>query len=250
MKNMKRICAVLLVVLQLFLLCGCSALEEMRDNQAFYDAGKIVRNGVTYQLLPSCEDLSPTVDYTRLIYVTAPDVPVLLSTIYANEVLRVSEDGDFLVNISDDSIYCRQDLHQQLSQRIRDGFTPAVFCYSYEVYEEDTWDYTEERYTLTDEQVDVLELITSTVEPQTMGDGWSLDYDWSVTLEGCSEDMLFRRSEMDIAYTGRSYYLVLYTDTETLAFAVPDGCNDQLDKITEAHRTAWESFWEDEEDFI
>ena len=70
-------------------------------------------------------------------------------------------------------------------------------------------------------------------------------------LEACSEDKLFRRYDLDIARVGKSYYLLLYTDTGTLVFAVPDGCNAQLDEITKAYVTAWESYYEpDTEDWI
>ncbi len=250
MKQIKRIAALTLILVQLFLLCGCNALDQMRETQAFYDVGKINRNGVIYQLLPSCEELNPPADLTSIVYVTPPDVPVLLSRLLANEQLWLSTDGNFLISLYDDNIYCRQEMHQQMSQRIREGFTPEVVCYSYETYDEETDDVSEDTYILTDEQVEVIELIISTVEPQTMGEGWWLDYDWSVALEECSADMLFRRSDLEIAVSGRTFYLLLYTDTETLAFTVPTGCNAQLEEITKAYLDSWESYWGSEESFV
>ena len=245
MHNWKRIAAAFLVVVQLFLLCGCTALDEMRQNHAFVQDKDIVWNGATYRLLPACDTLCPDADYETSIYATAPDVPVLLSFFYADNVLSPSQDGRFLISFFEDMIYCREDQYEQIKQRIRDGFETALVCYTYDIFDP------EGEYILTDEQVAVLELITSTVEPKTMGEGWTLEYDWSVMLEACSEDKLFRRYDLDIARVGKSYYLLLYTDTGTLVFTVPDGCNAQLDEITKAYVTAWESYYEpDTEDWI
>lgn len=250
MKQLKRLAALILLLVQLFMLCGCSLLEEMRESQAFYDSGKILRNGVTYQLLPSSEELCPTVDYTQTVYVTPADVPVLLSVFYANELLMASVDGNFLVSVNDNNIYCCQEMHQQISQRIKDGFTPELVCYSYEVYDEETEEYTEQTYILTDEQTEAIELITSSVEPDVMGEGWWLDYDYSITLEECSGDMLFRRSNLEVAISGSTYYLLLYTDTQTLAFTVPSGCNQLFNALTKAYLDAWEASFASDDDYI
>jgi hypothetical protein len=246
MKHGKRIAAAVLIVAQLFLLCGCNALDRMRKNQVFLDGDTLVRDGQTYLLLPECEELCPEEDFGETVFVTASDVPVLLSPFYAQSILTPSTDGTFLVSAFDYTVYCREDMYQQILQRIQNGFTPELVCYSYETYNPKTGEFSEDIYTLTDEQVEVIELITSTVEPEAMNADWSLNYDWSVVLETCSKDMLFRRCDLEIARVGRTYYLLLYTDTETLTFTVPTGCNAQLDQITEAYKASWESFWDEE----
>ena len=233
MKMIKRTFALVLLLSLLLSLTGCNWLDEMRQQQAFFDAGKIVYNGITYQLLPESDTLYPELDYSHYIYPTTPDVPVLLSTIIANEWFYLSKDAAFLVG-SNDSIYCRQDMHAQISQRIREGFTPEVICYFYDVWDEKDYDYTEQAYILTDSQIEMLELVCSTVEPQSMNEGMSLDYHWSILLYECSADLLFQRtSSLRIAGVGRVYYLLLETAEGNKAFRVPDGCNAELDALTE-----------------
>ena len=126
MHNWKRIAAAFLVVVQLFLLCGCTALDEMRQNHAFVQDKDIVWNGATYRLLPACDTLCPDADYETSIYATAPDVPVLLSFFYADNVLSPSQDGRFLISFFEDMIYCREDQYEQIKQRIRDGFADSI----------------------------------------------------------------------------------------------------------------------------
>lgn len=250
-KNFKRIFVLFLAVIQLTLLCGCDALDEMRRNQAFYGEGTdIIWNGATYKLLPPCEYLYPEMDYETTVWTTADDVPVLLSQMLAEQPLTPSTDGVILEQDYDTGYYCREDKYEQLIQRIQEGFDTEVVCYTYAVYDEEEWEYIEKTYTLTDEQVEVIELITATVEPDTMGEGWSLDYQWSVPLQECSEDMLLRRYGPEIAFTGRTYYLLLTIDTETLIFTVPEGCYAQFDEITKAYTEAWYDEWGTEEEFI
>ena len=251
-KNLKRILVFVLAVMMLFSLCGCMALDEMRQAQAFYDeSGSILWNGSTYKMLPACDYFTPECTYETWIYVTEADVPVLLSSLFNQEELVVCTDEAILSSYYTNSYYCREDLYDSVSTRIQQGFTPDVVCYSYSAYDEETDEYTTEYYTLTQEQIDVIELIISTEEPMTMGDGWYLDYAWSVYLEECSEDMLFRRNSLDISVSGDTYYLFLYTDQGELVYAVPDGCNAIFDEIVSAYKQSddfyysWDYGWDE-----
>lgn len=242
-KSLKRGLALLLVLIQILLLCGCKALDTMRANQAFYDEdGNILWNGSVYKPLPACEYLQPDLDHEIQICVTEKDVPVLLSDIMAERWLYPTEDEVLLLGSGYHWIegrnYCREDKFQELSDRIKAGFETEIVCYGYDVYDEETGEYSNQYYTLTQEQRDALTLITETVEPMQMGEGWYLDYDWTVELEECSQDMLFRRQTLDVAVAGQQYYLLLYTDTETLTFVVPDGCKATFDEIVRSYLEA------------
>lgn len=236
-KMLKRSLALVLVLVQLVLLCGCDALDEMRENQVFFDEnGDILWNGTTYKALPYSDLLNPELDYMEQVYVTEADVPVLLSSMLAQYYLFASTDGEFLVsNLAEPVYYCKASQHEALSARLLAPFEPDIVCYSYDVYDEETWEYDTQYYTLTQEQVEVIELVIEQVEPTVMGEGWSLDYDYDIWLEECSEDMLLRRNSMDIAVSGSTYYLFLYTDAQTLVFTVPDGCKAAFDGIVSAY---------------
>lgn len=237
----KKIFALLLAGVMLFLLCGCDALDALRQQQAFYDAGKIVYEDVTYQLLPDCDELQPTLDYEKgMLYVTPADVPVLLTTIMAEEYLYRSEDGDFLCSSGHYTVYCREDRHAELSKIIREGFQTEMVCYEYEVFDPRTLEFSFGEYVLTEEQVTALETLTANVEPQILGEGLSLNYDWYIDLEACSEDMLFRRDGGRIAVAGSTYYLVMEMGSERRAFQVPEGMVSVFDDITEAYRDAYD----------
>lgn len=236
-KRIVRSLALILLLAQVFLLCGCNALDEMRQNQGYYDKdGNITRDGITYMPLPECEDLIPESDYEARINITAPDVPVLLSSMFALEQFTVSKDGNFLINLQTSKHYCRESMYDDILARIQKGFTPTVVCYSYGYWDEDSGDYLSKQYVLTQEQVKALELVTGTVQPTPMTEDWSLNYEDSIALEACSEDLLFRRNDLDIAISGDNYYLILYSPEQTLVFAVPDGCNATFDDIVRPYK--------------
>ena len=230
---MKKLITLILTGLLILSLCGCSALDEMRRCQLFSDGDTVTYQGVTYRKLPHSEELQPEMDYTTTLYVTKPDVPVLLSAFECTDFLSPSVDGDFLVG---SDIYCRDSRYEEISKVIREGFTPTKIRYVFYSYDEETYEETMHTYVLTQEQVTALETVTANVEPQVLGEGMTLSRDWTLWLEECSEDLLFCRDSMQLAVAGSTYYLILNTNRETLAFAVPDGMNATFDTITAAYR--------------
>lgn len=247
---MKRFFSLLLTVLLLCSLSGCKALDEMRENQAYYtENGDILWKGSTYKKLPTSEELWPEFDGEISIYVTESDVPVLLSQTHCLSSYSPSTDGRFLMedNHIEDIFYCEASIYEDICTRIRAPFVPEIVCYSYDVPTEDVYEWDTAVYTLTQEQVEVITTVVENTEPTVMGDGMALDCLWTLYLEECSQDRLFRRNTMDISYTGSTYYLHLYTDQEELLFTVPSGCNAQFDQITAAQRKsyeAWDNYWE------
>lgn len=235
---MKRMMALLLLLGMLCGLCGCEALEELRHCQAFLqEDGSISWNGAVYKPLPETELLRPSLDFETEICATAPDVPVLLSLFYAQYYLNPSTDGVFL---EDEwyNYYCRIDAYDNLISRLREPFVPEKMCYYYDVYDEDDWSYTEERYVLTEAEVAALGEVSNTVTPVSAMEYAYPDYDYSVYLYECSADLLLHRSQAELAAAGDHYYLMLYTLEDVLVYAVPESYADICGKILQAYEAA------------
>ena len=116
MKKTKKIfCILCLICLLLPLLCGCKALDEARKNQAFFDEeGNILWNGAVYKQLPKGEYFKPDTSYDNDVYVTEPDVPVLLQDSFYKAWLIADDEGLILENYRDfnageELYYCRED---------------------------------------------------------------------------------------------------------------------------------------------
>lgn len=250
-KHVKRGLTILLILLQLCCLCGCRALDEMRKNQVFYDqSGQIRWNGSVYKALPYCEYLVVDTGYDT-VYVTADNVPVLLSSIFSLQELYVSTDSQFLVNYGEEeTYYCKEADYEALCARLEAPFEPDILCYSYEELNEDTFEYEYIYYTLTEEQAAAVRQITQTAEPKTMEEGFLLDYDWSLFLESCSADMLLRRIDMEIAVSGEKYYLVAHEEEQTLVYTVPETLKATFDQIVSTYKQTEEYLWMTEDEFI
>ena len=237
-KVLKQISAFLLTLLLLLSFAGCARLDQMRQQQVFAsDDGGILWNGYTYLPLPESEYFMPEMDYNTSLYLTASDVPVLLSEIFATEVLYASPDGRFLNSIwnGGGTFYCREDQYAQIADRILAPFTSDLICYSYEVFDEEAYEYVVNYYTLTEEQIAVITQVIETIEPMPSTEGWYLDYDRMVQLEKCSQDMLFRANCLVIAVSGDTYYVTYYSGEEALTCAVPKAYNDTFDQIVHAY---------------
>ena len=232
----KKILAVVLALTMVLVLCGCDTLDQLRLQRAEYDWKDIVHQGVTYKKLPVCPALNPQIDYESKVFVVEPDVPLLLIETESLARFYKSKDGNFLMHYNMESVYCREDMYEQLNQKILKGWEYTKTYYEYYVYDEEVpWEYEEYRYMLTQEQIEALEFLVANVEPQTLGDGVYLQSDWSVRLTECSEDELFCRTRTRIAAVGSAYYLVL---EERQAFQVPEGMISVFDEITAASRNA------------
>ena len=224
-KNFKRIFAIIFAIALVFALSGCSALDDMRQKQAFYKgSGEITWNGEVYKALPASEYLQPEEDYSTWINLTDPDVPVLLQELFRRDQLRPSTDGDFLINYwGNGQHYCKAELYDDLRKRISEPFSPEIFCYRFERYVDDSQDFEAFYYALTQEQTDRILQILQETEPRAMGaGGWWLESDWVLTLEESSKDFLFRLPSLEIAYTGQSYYILAQTEDQQLIYPVPE----------------------------
>lgn len=225
MKQLWKRGAALLVILLLVLgLCGCDALDAMRAAQTQYgEDGSILYKGVAYMRLPESDYLAPEYDVWEAqdIYVTDPEVPVLLSQAIYIERLAVSLDGNFLISISDQAVYCRAELYESVCDQILNGFEVAAMRYSYDAYDEERGVYQLAYYTLTREQMAAVYQVLETVEPTVMGSDWYIDSQWWMVLEECSQDRFFRLERLELAASENSYTLMLEDGEQTLAYLIP-----------------------------
>lgn len=237
-KVLKQISAFLLTLLLLLSFAGCARLDQMRQQQVFANAdGSIQWNNCIYKRLPDCEYLAPDVNYISPIYLTEPDVPVLLSQMIYIDHLFAGKDDRFLTGYWYESTnYCREDVYDDICARILAPFTPDIVCYSYPVYDEETYEMENRYCILTPEQVAAINQVMETTQPVIQNEGWNYTCEWAVTLLECSQDMLFRREYLDIAINGSTYQLVLSADGETLVYSVPQSCNNTFDEIVRAYR--------------
>ncbi len=236
-KIYKVILTAALALMLLLSLSGCSALEEMRSNQALnLGHGTLSWNGEIYKALPICNYLYPKMDYAESVFVTEQDVPVLLSTVFYQESLDVSVDKNFLHAPWTNVYYCKETLYEDLCQRIKAPFVVDMVCYEFTVYNEDAADFEDRYYKLTAGQIEGLEEILRS-EPLPDNDiMWEKQY-WGMTLYKSSQDRLLKKDYMDIYYTGNGYFLLLRPEggAEQL-YAVPQRFNGLLDKITAAYK--------------
>ena len=115
MKTWKRLLAALLLGCLLTCLCGCKQLDDMRKVHAVQtEDGGVTCDGVRYLPLPVNGYLFDTV---HDIYVTAPDMPLLLSQLFGN-YSTATDDGIFLQTAG--AIYCREDRLAAAREALKD----------------------------------------------------------------------------------------------------------------------------------
>ena len=240
-KTRKILCILCLVCLLLPLLCGCKALDDARKTQAFFDEeGNILWNGTVYKKLPQGECFTPEIEYSNRVYVTKRDVPVLLQEMLAEEVLKADSDDlilektySYSPGYYDEVYYCRADRYEEIAKRLQEPFQGDMLCYSYWFYDEETGEYGEQLYRLTDEEWGVLRQVLETTEPMKMGTGWELAYDASVVLQESSEDRLFSREFLELVLCDDTYYLQLQLGREQNMYQVPEEAAPFMAQIME-----------------
>lgn len=218
----KRCVALLLILLLTLGLCGCDALDDMRKAQMQLDEnGDVVFEGIRYQRLPEGEFLSPEYSGLQYIFITEPDVPVLLSQILCETMMAISEDGNFLVDMENGVCYCREELYESVFDQIMNGFEVAAMQYDYGCYDEEEGMYRQMAYTLTQAQRDAVYEVLETVEPVEVGRDWSINGQWYLYLYECSQDGFFKKGAMELVASENSYTLMLEDGEQTLAYLVP-----------------------------
>lgn len=234
MKRWVRILASALTVLALCgSLCGCVALDEARAGHAFWTEEGHIRLGESvYKKLPSYWALAPLMrEDTTPVYVTEPDVPVLLREQYGS-YLRCSKDGVFLQGFFAEQVYfCREDRYAEVLSQIEAGFLPDSYGYSFFDYDPETGTSEEVFYQLTAAERAAVDNVLNTVTPQTFSINDSRTYDYAIRLEECAGEGLFRRYLIDVEVQGETYHLVKEQNEELLVYTVPPALSPHFKNI-------------------
>lgn len=236
MKKVKRLFA---LCLSFILLClcttGCNAIDEMRENQAFYtETGGVKLRGTDYIRLPENEYFRPFKrDDSTVIRITEPDVPVLLSTVWG-KYGSLYNDGEILYSNYMDIYYCRVDKYAHYNAVLAAPFKPTGYCYTYNVLDTDTLEYTEHLYQLTAAQAKAVEEVLATVTPTVQDENANYTYDYFVELNACDDTMLLRDEAVSIAINSKTYTIVRHNyngERSDLEYAVPSAYNAMFDSI-------------------
>lgn len=242
MKRMKRWGVALVTMLLCLSLCGCNELDAMQAAHGILvDDKTVVWNGHTYTLLEGYwSDLN--VDHGETVYLTEPDVPVLLSHIFGEDS-SVNSGGtlisyyeyESISGSSGEKIYCRNDLLTWLEDAFINGYELETYRFQY-------WDdftYENRVYDLTSEQMQAVDTVLKTVDP------FAVEYYESsmesVALYGYSAYDLFAEEVGWIDYVEGMYYIFRENGHEGYGwnvdcYIVPEEMYGAFDSIMEAKK--------------
>lgn len=236
-KWMKRISLLLIVGVMIFALCGCSDLDRLRELQLFVEEdGTFYHNNIHYVPLKTNEYFRPAGNYTRVYYLTEPDVPVLLSSDYAIGLVQFSEDGRFCEDYRRGIWFCDEKLYEEVQAKNRSPFLPDTLYYGYHVYTEDGGEY--KIYVLSDKEWDAINAVLE-LEPVKLSDGMYISYDWGLGLQAATKDLLFTNGGPSIHIAGDTFYVEVYRETGSVTYQVPEEYNDIFTGIVKASADAY-----------
>lgn len=229
MKKMNRFWLLCVVMLLSLSLCGCQRLDDMQARHAVWRKdGTILWNDAVYRQLPDVQADINTLGMVERIYVTAADVPVLLSEDFGTRFNRDKE-GVFLSGrVSDGeeeystkrALFCRADHYKEIAAQLKEGFVPKGFCYDYF----DSKAGENKTYYLNVEQEYALSHVMQTAPVMEFTD---FSADVSTELYAYNEGDLHRQYSCQLIESFGTYYLV-YRDW---AYVVPADYSYQMESI-------------------
>ena len=231
---------VFILVLSVFSLCSCDFIEEKRAEQAVYVE---TEDGLAIEYLskkykPISIPYELTVNANEFLYVTEKDVPLLLST-FLGTGMYCNKDKT-VISSTDSNIYCREDVYEEYSERLKNSAFNDM-CIQIYSFNEETYEYDMKYEKLDDNVVTAINAIISGVAPTT-----EMPYtEQSVEVFKCDEDAVFMRSylyaEMD--FQGRCYLHNYIGGEYGYYYAVPNRYEAEITAIIN------KSLGEDEEEF-
>lgn len=259
MKRMKRILALVLAVSLCLSLSGCRWLDEAKTSQAKWQGdGTFVLNGIVYKpIAESTYDLNTSGEF-ETGYITAKDVPVLLSFL-AGEEYYSYHDGIIIETYGQDPnvkqsptdeyyvfYYCHEDYYDSVVDRIQNGFEIDVYAYHYwkeenpSIWSKDYFSSMDE-YVLTKEERAAVDQVIAGIEmmePDEYKD--ALDINLTIPLRGYSSDRLFYRDICDLVCYKDGYAICFEKESGDEYFyyecPVPEEMNPTFDKIFRAYK--------------
>ncbi len=268
MKKILKISALgLAVIIMCMSFCGCAELDEQKESQAFWtEAGSkdsITYNGKTYKLLENNEYHNPQYNHGwgKTIFVTEPDVPILLSTDFGID-LQLSSDGTFISGYISDKYeeeinnpyifpfysesslnyttenghmvyYCDEEIYDEITAEIDKGINYTGYGYEYWSYDKNS---SEEAYNycyLSDEDAKLLDKILKEVEPVQS----ALPYEYMsiCMIDEVSEDKHFGKMTYELHYdTDGNFYLSSSSETGIFTiYEIPEKYEDDFKRMFE-----------------
>lgn len=235
MKKWKRWLVLALATVLCLSLCGCAELETMRaEHGVWQEDGSILWNGAVYRKLENTtavEEFDFTYSYVT-IYVTEPDVPVLLSTMFG-EGMDVYAYGtilghyDYRLAEGRTTWYCREDVYDEMVKELEGGIQLNTYFYYYYDYQKGE----SVKYYLTEEQANTIHRILTTVDPVP-----SKDFDEpredGLYLYICDDSHRFEQdTDKWLCRTPSSYYIESFDEF----YVVPMEYNGIFDEIWKAY---------------
>lgn len=260
-KAFKRFSLLVLVFSMLFSLCSCFNLEALRERHAIMqDTDTVILSGKTYKRLPECDNFSPPDQEYTSLYITNPDVPLLLASSESNpaysnksgEIITVQPYGysdhiyyetvnylDALADSKGSLLFCREDVYDEMLGRINDKDKDYFYCARF--YTDDCTMY----YYLSEEQADAIknslavssnQLSDTTYNPFAAPNSTSAP---SVYIERRSADGYFTDPEYF------DYSLIYQTDNGDYLFYFAGSSKFKVWKISKEYNTLFDDMYEE-----
>ncbi|MBR5529481.1 MAG: hypothetical protein IKU57_03295 [Oscillospiraceae bacterium] len=233
-KFIKRLTILLLVSVMVFALCGCDALDDMREHQIFpAEDGSFVIDNARYVRLETNDYFAPGDTPNGEYFLTEKDVPVLLSNQFCIGALELTNDGRFCRDWRRGMWFCREDIFEEMQTKNREPFVPDTLFYTY-TYCDKNGEWQDKDYVLSQEEVAAIAEVLKG-DPLQLGDGVYISSDWEFGLTEATADLLFRHSGPSIHKAGNSFYVSTHKDTGATTYQVPAELNPIFEKITAAY---------------
>lgn len=218
MKKIKRILAALILCVMAVSLAGCAELDEMRDQHAVWgEKGKTIlyKEQTYYRLEPSHHALGVW-DAKNVVFVTADDVPVLLSQRYGTG-MTIGKSGILLecYDWNGNVYYCREDYLESVRKQIAEGPVLSNILYEY-------WDNEgkAKEYSLKPEEIALIEALLAGVPENTGVERYNIEESYGFSLQRTSADGLFRTDLCEISGNENGISL-LVSDSDGLISIYP-----------------------------
>lgn len=204
-KMIKQFVAILVLLSVAFCLAGCDMLDEMREAHAVYTSMEppydISYKDATYKALQCPQIADKGIMWAEWrVFVTAPDVPMLLSA-QVGQRFGIDSEEKFLTNYGE-IVYVREDVYDAAAAELKleDPFTEFRLRWIDE-------DHRSQSYTLTEAEADIIRGILAE-EPMRDDDSYYIED--SKTLIFRSETGLFYQEEHNIVKKEEGYFIQTY----------------------------------------
>lgn len=238
MKRIVKVIALISVIcIIVTMFSGCNLISELRENRVFLNEnGDLVHKDAVYKKLENSDELHFEYNYAdeRTYYVLKKDEPILYGPL-SSRFCDISADKIF-IDYYDEGIYCREDKYEYVKERIKKGFIPEKYIYTYDVeIDSDGWfdsfTYETKIHYMTDFDMKIINEIFAHSRVLSNSSDFGYNNDYWVEIYECSEDLLFRRQSFDILSLDGKYYLQKWYNNEVLVYEVPKAHNKTFEKI-------------------